>query len=719
LSFITAPDYANPTDSDTNNIYQLNAIVTDNNGASDTKTIKITITDVNENTTTSSPSTPASVYNPTLIDYNNFSTLDSNYIFSLLNNATTYMINDLTSTEAIDILTKLDINSIKGLSSSTLLIITSKISDFSKLDSKKVLAIINTLPESDTKKLPLTVKNGLTFALSTEDFLTIKPILTNSEVLINMANMPLNDINAKSEAILMTALNMLSGAEIKTLGADKIAELINKVDLKFDLIPDSKVIDIISNIPIETFSKLDSKKIVAIMNTIPKDKLSQLPTNLKTSLSILATDTKLPTNITTEDITITVFDSVENKISPNTDVTSTTLNTQLVTINKIDTGSEIKSFEMPKENAQGKMETKITLTNRDGTTKEIPIIIDTKSENIVTEKNINGIVTQTKLQTQDGKDVTTTVQVNTNGTTITQLKVIDPITKDEKKVQISSQSTDTTININKDGSIESATQKGDTKIKANANNSGILEHTVEKNGVITKATSNILDSKIVILESGAVQTSGAITTADNKLVNIIVEGKTTGEATHTLQFVDNNGKSIVTQATSQLSGATTTMNKDGSVETKVVVKDTLKNIETTYQVDGTKDGKAIHTLSITDKLTNKTVSTEANSDIAGAKTVIKTSGNLETTATKTENKTLDNGNIEEITTIAVVDTDSNGRSFTTFKRINKATGLEIDRQPTTKSGTLFEGGNKAIIKEDSNGKLILDITSKVNGEIVF
>ncbi|MCW3789886.1 cadherin repeat domain-containing protein, partial [Plebeiibacterium sediminum] len=49
LTFTTAPDYENPSDSDANNVYVLNVTVTDGASHTDTKTINVTVTDVKDN----------------------------------------------------------------------------------------------------------------------------------------------------------------------------------------------------------------------------------------------------------------------------------------------------------------------------------------------------------------------------------------------------------------------------------------------------------------------------------------------------------------------------------------------------------------------------------------------------------------------------------------------------------------------------------------------
>ncbi|MEA3644142.1 MAG: cadherin domain-containing protein, partial [Lamprobacter sp.] len=50
LSFKTAPDFENPSDSDTNNSYEVVVQASDGNGGSDTQSITVSVTDVNEKT---------------------------------------------------------------------------------------------------------------------------------------------------------------------------------------------------------------------------------------------------------------------------------------------------------------------------------------------------------------------------------------------------------------------------------------------------------------------------------------------------------------------------------------------------------------------------------------------------------------------------------------------------------------------------------------------
>jgi hypothetical protein len=58
LSFISAPDYENPTDSGVDNVYDVQVTVTDSGGLTDVQDIAVTVTDVVENTAPTITSTP-------------------------------------------------------------------------------------------------------------------------------------------------------------------------------------------------------------------------------------------------------------------------------------------------------------------------------------------------------------------------------------------------------------------------------------------------------------------------------------------------------------------------------------------------------------------------------------------------------------------------------------------------------------------------------------
>jgi VCBS repeat-containing protein len=67
LTFQTAPDFENPTDADTNNIYLVQVTVTDAGGLTDVQAIEVTVTDVNDAPTISTSATPSVEENETFV----------------------------------------------------------------------------------------------------------------------------------------------------------------------------------------------------------------------------------------------------------------------------------------------------------------------------------------------------------------------------------------------------------------------------------------------------------------------------------------------------------------------------------------------------------------------------------------------------------------------------------------------------------------------------
>jgi hypothetical protein len=177
---------------------------------------------------------------------------------------------------------------------------------FSQLDSSKVASIINTLPDADLKALPLTVKNSLIFSLSVPDFLSVSlpNLYTNEERLVNMANMPLDNINAQSQVLLMSALEALSGAEIATLGATKVAELINKINLDFTTVPEAKVLDIVAHLPSDTFNHIEQDKLISIANRLTAQNVQTLAFTTQRTIRSLIDPEGLEAEIKTTSIAI-------------------------------------------------------------------------------------------------------------------------------------------------------------------------------------------------------------------------------------------------------------------------------------------------------------------------------------------------------------------------------------------------------------------------------
>ncbi|MBV5311314.1 DUF4347 domain-containing protein [Chromatium okenii] len=144
-------------------------------------------------------------------------------------------------------------------------------------------------------RLTLDRKNLFAFGLTEAQFLElndrIQAMYTNDERLVNMANLPLNQINTQSMVLLLGALNALSGAEIATLGSVRLVELINTVNLDFSLVPDDKIVDILINLPIDVIPQLQSVVAAGIFDVLDDAHLLALPLTVKNNLIFIFSET--------------------------------------------------------------------------------------------------------------------------------------------------------------------------------------------------------------------------------------------------------------------------------------------------------------------------------------------------------------------------------------------------------------------------------------------
>lgn len=450
------------------------------------------------------------------------------------------------------------------------------------------------------------------------------------------------------------------------------------------------------------------------------------------------------------------------------------VNEQNVYIDELATNTQIDTYKDFNKNEDGTNSATVELKGENGEIIETNIKTNLPKESITITSVDGGVETKANINNEDGSQTETTSKVNTNGTMVNKIKVTDKDGK-ETTTKISSTKVGTNVEINEDGSFTTSYKDNHgLEVKAVASTNGGVYHEVDttnENGEIVRtiAKSNVKGSQVVIKEDGTIQTSahstGKILNRDGSEssveITVVVEGKSDGKATHILQVKDENGEVIITKAESELDGAETIISEDGKVETKVQNGDselkveasadgkathsiTLKNengnevkteatsemrgakttikesgeVETSaivengistvdYKVVAKPDGEANHQVGVENRLTGQRVVSEASSKIKGAKTTIKESGKVQTEATK---------EIDGIIVKAFVDTDENGESFTYFKRFTLF-GFELEEQDTVKNGQ-FEAGNKSIIKEE-NGKLKLDVTTKVTKEILF
>ncbi len=286
-------------------------------------------------------------------------------------------------------------------------------------------------------------------------------------------------------------------------------------------------------------------------------------------------------------------------------------------------------------------------------------------------------------------DNLTTTTVNTlikdNGTMLNQI-VITGINGKEVKATIGSLLVGANLDIKQDGSVELSLND----VKSVIHPDGRVSHTVVKDGKITEASSNIPDSTVVILENGTVQTKGVIED-DNKKIEIVVDGTVDGKALHILKVIDKaTGDEKISKAYSELSGATTSMNEDGTVVTS------YEN----SRAETDRNGFMTHVVEING------VESLTTMQIAGAETRI--SENRVTTTAEME----DNGN----KLIVVVETDENVENISYFKRVDE-NGAELNKQDTTK--TKISKGAKYDVTL-VNGKPTINIKTKMTiDEIEF
>jgi hypothetical protein len=171
------------------------------------------------------------------------------------------------------------------------------------------------------------------------------------------------------------------------------------------------------------------------------------------------------------------------------------------------------------------------------------------------------------------------------------------------------------------------------------------------NGKETIATSNIIGAKTTIDKDSngktKVVTKVETTNEFNQAVEIEIDAQADGSAVHKVEV---NG--IITQATSQIAGAVTTIATSGDVETNSTLPNTTNKAVVIAKADGSAEHRVI--------LDNE--ESQATTDIKGANTVISTTGEVKTTV----GDIVDNNNIIK----AEVITRESGESITRFVKVN-------------------------------------------------
>jgi hypothetical protein len=227
-----------------------------------------------------------------------------------------------------------------------------------------------------------------------------------------------------------------------------------------------------------------------------------------------------------------------------------------------------------------------------------------------------------------------------------------------------------------------------------ANDDGSWYHEIDIDGNKVIATSELNGTVVELTEDGV------HTKYENNTTKAEVNATIKGYAIHTLS---KNGKT--TSATSKYVGANTVIKENNGsiqVETSVQIDD-----QTSVSVIAKEDGTAEHIVQ------TGTKTTKAISKLEGTTTTINEIGNTQTSA----------GNVPSDDNLyiikAIIDTDINGKSKTSFVKINKTDPTDVGiLSNTIIPQDSFEAGNQAQI-DQIDGKLFIRIDSSLESDLVI
>ena len=416
-------------------------------------------------------------------------------------------------------------------------------------------------------------------------------------------------------------------------------------------------------------------------------------------------------------------DDLGKTVTPNEPSVEKTITKSKVTANADSDDKSGTTVELTVVNDKGEEETLQTKTSSD--IKESAVII-TDDGSVQTNAK-----TTTKVTDEDGneKDVDVDVVVETDkfGKLKTELIVTDA-EGNKKVVSIDSEVAGTDTTIKEDGTVQTQASVGDANVNTEIKPDGKAQTTVvittvdedtgeEKETVVT-SSSDMTGSKTTLQKDGTTtiavsQNAKVLDENDNELdivIDLSVGTKTDGQTEHKIVAKDENENTLYEKtATSQREGSSTSITKDGHLETKAdMVNEDGKETKLTISTD--VNGHTIHSVDIV-KEDGTIITTQATSEIEGATTVMGADGNLETTVSPKLFK-MDGKNIE-----AVVKTLPTGQTFSRFIITDIQTG-EQEIQETTMNSTSFEEGNREVITE-KDGVLKFIVYSKVTKSIVF
>jgi hypothetical protein len=317
---------------------------------------------------------------------------------------------------------------------------------------------------------------------------------------------------------------------------------------------------------------------------------------------------------------------------------------------------------------------------------------DTGDNNITTTTNIDSSIanntfdTNTDSSTGIVKTTTTIGDANLSIDNLVDGKVELAIEKNGKKTQAKILLEGSDTNITSSGIVSTFEDDSGVIVAVETTTDGKVTHKVELNGKVTEANSAIIGSTTVLDSDDSgnpkVVTSASIDNNNSKAIDIVVEALSDGTATHKLEI-----DGLITEATSQIDGAKTTIKEDGEVETNSTLPSGA-----IAKVIARPDGKAIHIIS-----DGSSYKTQASSDIVGAKTTIIANGVTETIA---DVKTNECGTASTYKK-AIALTDDEGKSTTKFVEYDCTNNNEVQTFDTFSDSSTFNPDNNITIFEES------------------
>ncbi|QOY51007.1 beta strand repeat-containing protein [Candidatus Sulfurimonas baltica] len=224
---------------------------------------------------------------------------------------------------------------------------------------------------------------------------------------------------------------------------------------------------------------------------------------------------------------------------------------------------------------------------------------------------------------------------------------------------------------------------------------GTVAHEVTISGVSVSAVSELNTSVVEFMQSGV------RTTYSDVNVSLEVNATLTGKATHEMT---NTLSGAITRAISEFIGAVTRVYRDINNEVEILTSVAV-NANSTVSVTAKADGTATHKVVFSGK------ESIVDSNVTGASTIIKTTGDVETTAGQ-----VDDGNGYDIKAVAITKPD--GKTTTKFIKVSQSDANDVSTSGNTLHiNSAFTLGNSVNILE-VGGVLYIQVTTPLAENLV-